>query len=45
MTELRIEAYQTGNISLIVLERVDVALAGLFDKVPIEDLPAVLLVL
>lgn len=33
--ELRIETYQTRNISLIVLECVDVALADLFDKVAI----------
>jgi hypothetical protein len=30
--ELRIKAYQTGNIRLIVLKRVDVAFAGVFNE-------------
>jgi hypothetical protein len=44
-TKLRIEAYQTRNISLIVLKCVDVAFAGLLDEIPIKNLPTVLLVL
>ena len=43
--ELRIETHQTRYISLAVLKRVDVALAGLFNKLPIKNLPAILLAL
>src|ERR1700744_3756551 len=38
--QLRIETYQTGNISFIVLKRVDVAFGGLLDEILVEDLLA-----
>jgi hypothetical protein len=40
--QLRIETDKTGNVGFIVLECVDVALGGLLDEIPVEDLPAAL---
>jgi hypothetical protein len=33
---------KTGNVGFIVLECVNVALGGLLDEIPVEDLPAAL---
>jgi hypothetical protein len=43
--ELCVETDETGNVGLIVLERIYMALRGFLDEIPVEDLPAVLLVL
>jgi hypothetical protein len=40
-----VEADKTGNVGFIVLERVDVALRGLLDKILVEDLPTALFVI
>ena len=42
--QLRIKTDQTGNVRFIVLERINVALGGFLDEIPVEDLPAALLV-
>src|ERR1700722_3248482 len=43
--KLCIKTHETGNISFVVLQRINVAFTGLFDEIPIKDLPPVLLVL
>ena len=42
--QLRVKTDQTGNVGFIVLERINVALGGFLDEIPVEALPAGLLV-
>ena len=35
---------RAGNVGFIVLERINIALGGFRDEIPVEDLPAALLV-
>ena len=42
--QLRVNTDQAGNIGFIVLERIDVAFGGVFDEIPVQGLPAALLV-
>jgi hypothetical protein len=39
-----VKADQAGNIGFIVLQRIDVAFGGFLDEIPVEGLPAGLLV-
>jgi hypothetical protein len=43
--QLDVKTDQTRDVSFAVLQRVNVTLGGLLDEIPVEDLPAALLVM
>jgi hypothetical protein len=43
--QLGIKTDQTRNVGFAVLQRINVTLGGLLDEIPVEDLPAALLVM
>ena len=42
--QLGVKTDQAGNVGLVVLERINVALGGFLDEIPVKRLPAALLV-